>query len=161
MHWLPWHRFTVDSRYPPADVAALLASQVGPERWFSYGADKPFRGTIGADAFVVTRVIRGRNSFLPVVSGRIEARGGGSRVHVLMRLHVLVAVFMTLWLGAVGTGFVMVAAASLRNDGNARAGLLPAGGMFVFGVLLTCLAFGFEARKQEPMLRAILTGGEA
>ena len=145
MKWLlPWHRFTIDSPYPPDTAAAMLASQVGPGGvlFFARG-DKPFCGEVSGSTFKVMRVIRYRNSFLPVVSGTLEPRGAGTRVHVRLRLHAWVMAFIVFFLAIVW--------------GHARPseGCLFELGMSAFLVAMTLGGFWFEATKQEPMLRAI------
>jgi hypothetical protein len=152
----PWHAFDFECDVPPDLAMVLLANQVGPGgfQWKSDG--KPFRGTTDAAGFKVTRVIRYRNSFLPVVSGRIQAQGTGSRVHVDMRLHTLVAAFMTFWLGAVGLFAVAFAAQFLLYPGETDPVMLLAPlAMFALGWALTTFGFWFEAARQERMLRGI------
>ena len=57
----------------------------------------PFIGTVEGDRFRVRRDIRYRNSFLPIVLGRVRTVPTGVRVGVTMFLHPTVAVFMLVW----------------------------------------------------------------
>ena len=150
----PWHAFTVDAGIPPDLASVLVASQVGPRAIFFATHDKPFSGTVADGTFEISRVIRYRNSFLPVVCGRIEPQGAGSRIHVRMRLHLFAMVFMTVWMGLVAVALVgILYVFALDQGGLDGIALLAPLGMFAFGWALTTFGFWFEADKQERMLR--------
>ena len=59
----------------------------------------PFAGIIDGDHFVIRRIIRYRNSFLPVITGHVIPVDSGSRIDIVLRLTVPVAVVMVGWLG--------------------------------------------------------------
>ena len=104
---MPFYRFHVDTPEPPPVVAEKLKAIIGasPGFWesFSMGwrrrdpSSPPFIGSVQGNSFNMRRDIRYRNSFLPVIRGRAESEGIGTRVSVTMFLHPLVAGFMALW----------------------------------------------------------------
>jgi hypothetical protein len=98
------------------------------------------------DSFELQRAILYRNSFLPIIRGRIVPIEVGTRVNVTMYLHPVVALFMTFWLGAVG--YALRAASSTSR--------LPLLLMFLFGVALTTGGFFPEAFKAKRLLSAAL-----
>ena len=55
-------------------------------------------------------MIRYRNSFLPIVTGRIRDEGAGCVIEIILRLSVIVAVFMALWLAMVTSGAISTVA---------------------------------------------------
>jgi hypothetical protein len=159
MKILPYESFAIDSRQSADAIAAALAAHVDPKSGFwSYRAGgKNFRGEVSRDGFKLTRSIVYRNSFLPVIVGKFEPGPVGTRISVLMRLHLFVLVFITVWLSAAGLAALIGLrfAASRREFGPA---LIPVG-MFAFGCILTSAAFSYEAAKARELLIRIL-GGE-
>jgi hypothetical protein len=146
---MPIYRFHMDIDAPRQTAAERLRAVVGdkPPFWKSLStgwcsrdpAGPPFIGIVGDDSFRVTRQIRYRNSFLPLVWGRFISTPTGTRVNVIMFIHPLVALFMVFSLGTVGHG-------ALRGDSPI------AWGMFVFGVALTVGGFVPEAIKARRLL---------
>src|SRR5262245_58927278 len=107
----------------------------------------PFIGKVEGSEFKCYRDIRYRNSFLPRITGRVDADVDGAKIDVVMYLHPFVLVFMLFWLGAVGVGAV----AAFRQADVGAVSLVP-DGMFVFGVVLTIGGFYPEAIKARRLL---------
>src|SRR5215472_4770479 len=104
MTFLPFERLTLRTQLRSDEVYRRLAATVEPVQWFRNslaGDDKTHQGEITSSGFKITRVIQYRNSFLPVVTGRIRDEGDGCIIEIILRLHFFVAVFMALWLGGV------------------------------------------------------------
>lgn len=149
MKLVPFHRFSFTTRLSRAAALAALGAHVEPEKWFRTTRprdDRRFEGFIEGDALHMRRIIGYRNSFLPVVTGRIEDAPGGARVRIAMRPFIFVMVFMAIWLFAFG--------AILLSGGS---------DMTIFAALIVLVAyamitggFWFEAAKQERTLREIL-----
>jgi len=57
----------------------------------------PFIGRIQDSRFRIIRVVRGRDSFNPVLYGRFRPSSGGTRVKVLMTFHPIVWLFILGW----------------------------------------------------------------
>jgi hypothetical protein len=51
-------------------------------------------------------VIAGRNSFLPIISGRVVAAEGGAQLRMTLRLHTAVAAFEAVIVGGLVDGMV-------------------------------------------------------
>jgi len=103
MNLLPFDSFCIITLLKPGEVESQLQSEVTPGFSFKTmlnGVDysKYFTGVAENGKFKITRIIRNRNSFLPVIIGHTEDWLNGSRVYVKMRLHLFVAVFMCSWL---------------------------------------------------------------
>jgi hypothetical protein len=96
---LPYERLVIETKLTPGEVAERLREVTAPGRrlrFRSSAPEKDFQGTVSDREFRITRVIDYRNSFLPVVRGRIEDAPGGARVEVSMRLQPVVFGFMLL-----------------------------------------------------------------
>jgi hypothetical protein len=111
----------------------------------------PFLGKIGRGTFRLRRDIRYRNSFLPLVWGRIVPSRVGSRVNVTMFLHPLVAVFMVFWFSGLGYGVVKLWVH--RKEAVPFAVLVPVV-MILFGVALVLVCFIPEAIKAKRLLES-------
>lgn len=160
---LPWHRFVLLSPLSPEQAHAALVARVRKgSMLFSWEVrehdDVPFRGSVEARSFRFVRRIRYRNSFLPVISGTLEPRGEGTLVTIRMRLLLPMAIFSSLWLGAVG--YFMVATlidAFAPGHGASSPGFVAFPlGMLLFFCLMVTWGFGYEADVAEERLRVVL-----
>jgi hypothetical protein len=159
---MPFYRFQLISPLSESSVMERLQFLTRPKRTFwesirhafrrAGTAWPPFIGTVDRNRFRVYRDIRYRNSFLPVVSRRVEPTSDGARISVVMYLHPLVALFMLFWLSAVAIG----GSAAYAKQGLAAAGFSAA--MFAFGVALTCGGFFPEAFKAKKLLQDGING---
>lgn len=105
----------------------------------------PFLGSVENLSFQIRRNIHYRNSFLPVIRGKIVPTPTGSRVDVLMYMHPFSLVFMLLWLGLLVFDAIRVA-----SVGVATPYVLL--GMIFFGAALSFGGFFYEAMKVMPLL---------
>ena len=107
MKWLPYENFYIDTNLKPDAAQAALQTEVAPDpgftfrKIFSQRPDIYFIGGVGYDTFQIRRQIYYRNSFLPRITGTIESYISGSRVHVKMKPHIAVTIFMCVWMGGV------------------------------------------------------------
>jgi hypothetical protein len=154
---LPYRKLDLLSPLCPADVAAALSRQVEPKQWIRFRTSRRFEGTVTGTTFDIARIISYRNSFVPRIHGTIAAEGGGSRISVSMRLHVVVLAFLVAWVALVCTIGGVFAVSSIHNGGLAEEALIPLG-MFVFVWAMTVGGFWYEAWKAERLLSSI-TGG--
>jgi hypothetical protein len=144
-----------DSPHDPDEVRRRLVSIVSPGVNF-WGSPKPsigqsaqppeFLGEVHDRDFRIRRIIRYRNSFLPIIQGTVAERPeGGSRVRLVMRLHSAVAAFMVgcfvflTWLLMMSTSLELALAAMLI--------------LVIFAAVMTVGGFVYEANKSEEALR--------
>jgi hypothetical protein len=149
---MPFYFFHIDAAVPPRAVTERLRYAVRDrpkfsEYWTWKGPDgPPFIGSVHDSSFRIRRNIRYRNSFLPLVWGRIVPTPTGARIAVTMFMHPFTLAFMLFWLGMVGRGALIDKSAS------------PASlwGMFVFGIALCTGGFIPEAVKAKRLLSTIV-----
>ncbi len=154
---MPIYGFQLDVPAPPEVVEERVRAVVGkaPTFWEGLasswrGPQQPgfaFLGTVGGRSFLIRRAIQYRNSFLPLIRGKIVATPAGSRVNVLMFMHPASLIFMLLWFG-----FLISTESRLLNANIARS-YIPIG-MIIFGLVLSLGGFFFEALKVMPLLSA-------
>ncbi len=165
---LPYECLIVETHLSPEEVYRTLTSIVEPRRprwgfWFFWSEHRPYRGKVSRDEFKITRIIHYKNSFLPIVKGRIQQEVGGSCVHITMHPRIDVLVFMAFWLGALGyMGLSLVADIIISAlwpdliEPVFPSALLGIGGMFTFGYVLLMGAFKFESIKSKSFFRELL-----
>jgi CBS domain containing-hemolysin-like protein len=106
--------------------------------------------------FQIIRIIFNRNSFLPIIKGSTESYLTGSRVHVIMRMHTVVILFMCIWFGIVGFGTIAYLTGATANKFSLPP--LIASLMFLFGYGLMMWAFKYESSKAKDKLLELLEG---
>jgi hypothetical protein len=154
---MPIYVFRIDVPFARHVVTERIQSVVREEpplgQWFRSAGPvvEPFIGRVQDESFKLRRDIRYRNSFLPLVRGRIVPTATGTRVTVTMFLHPFVALFTVFWLGIAGYGAVTDTSSGLFSWG-----------MFAFGVLLVTGGFFPEAFAAKRILsEALLKPNEA
>jgi hypothetical protein len=158
----PLEKFTIYSSLAPDLVREKLLDVVEPRktfRWHRRHPDKPYQGEIGEHSFEMMRIINYRNSFLPLIKGRISSEPIGSKIEVEMSLHPVVFVFMLVWLGMVGQFGVLLLIATIAEGTFEPAALIPVG-MFIFGCLLPLIGFKPEAGRSKKFLQQLLQTDE-
>lgn len=157
---LPYERIVIETRLTPVQVAERLGRVTAPGRrlrlFRSSAGEKDFQGTVSDREFRITRDIRYRNSFLPVVRGLIEDTPDGARVEVSMRLHPAVFGFMLLWFGFLTSTLVLIVVIAAVEQTFSPFFLVPLG-MFAFGYALMTGGFRLESRRSRERLEAILS----
>lgn len=158
---MPFYRFEIDVDFPPPVVVERLRSIVRDKRTFRESLSRmwlfgntegaPFIGSVQDGSFKIRRDIRYRNSFLPIIWGRVLPNGVGTRVFVTMLLHPLVLLFMIFWLGSVGYAVVSV------PSGSSMIPIL----MFIFGIAITLGGFIPEAIKAKRLISDAVTNSAA
>lgn len=111
----------------------------------------PFTGRVRDRTFRISQVVRGRNSFIPWVWGRVDQTPTGARLKVTMLMHPFVLVFRLFWLAIVGRGIWT------ENRGT-RAPLII---LFAFGAVFSVGSFFWEATKAKRLLSNAVLGSSA
>jgi hypothetical protein len=153
--WFPHHRFEIASPLSPSAALDALKAHVEERAMFRVGMwpssknDNRFQGVVTADGFEISRIIGYRNSFLPVVTGKVRGAGSRSTISIEMKLHSLVIVLLI----AIMVPFLLtVGFLAFEPDAFETLSLLLLPGLAYLGVLW---GFWFEAEKQERVLREI------
>jgi hypothetical protein len=151
-----YSRLVIQTRVTSGEAEEILRKLVRPKLSFFQELDipvdsgPPFVGWVEGNRFKFVRAITGRNSFLPIISGRLVAGEGGAVVQATLRLAHSVALFMAFWMTAVIYGAI---------EGLPRAweksdvmGMVFPLGMPIFGLVLTLSGFLPEKRKARRLL---------
>jgi hypothetical protein len=162
---LPFENNVLTTQLSTLEVLKRIQGNMEPEstKLFAFNRKfaKPYSGNVEGLTFTLRRNINYRNSFLPVIDGRIETIPGKTQVKITMRLDLFVAFFVSLWLGIMGYLCIslIISGGSERSSSNPlhffAPGLVPFG-MFAFGYLLTTLSFKSESKKSLQFLSGLL-----
>lgn len=149
MTFLPFETIVIETSLTKEETISNLMKNIEPETTFRFqnkSDTKDFEGRLNGNEFEIKRIISYRNSFLPIIRGKIETFGTGTQITINMRLHVAVMIFMAVWFGFVGLFFI----ASLSSAGISETLLYPLG-MLIFGYALTMGGYLFESYRTKEI----------
>lgn len=154
----PYEKFTINTSLHPEIVRQKLLAVVEPRkaiRWKINNYEKPYEGEVGDHSFEINRIINYRNSFLPIIKGKIYPEGMGSKIDIKMAMHPFVVVFMSIWLWLVGSTWILSAIATIAER-KLESRILVLSGMLLFGLLLPLIGFKPEANDSKKFLIDLL-----
>ena len=141
---LPYEEFEIQTNLKSNDVYYKLCSMVETKKtwWILLDTNKQYFGEVESNRFSISRVIWYRNSFLPLIIGKVHPNGKGSLIRIKMRLYWLVFIFMIFWLGLAGymslnhySDLILSVIQTRKWIDLSLWDIIPAG-MFSFGYLL-------------------------
>ena len=152
---MPFYSFHLSVPAQPDVVAERVRRVVSPAPTFwgtlatswkrPQSSGSPFLGSVEYLSFKIRRNIHYRNSFLPLIQGKIIPTPTGSRLDVFMYMQPFSLIFMLIWFG-----FLVNIESGVVNANIARS-FIPLG-MIVFGLVMSLGGFFFEAMKVMPLL---------
>jgi hypothetical protein len=169
MKFFPYDSFIIKTRLSPEDIQQILHDNVEPNGWFQlrWNVQKPYGGKIDERKFSISRIIRYRNSFLPIIKGEIIPNSGGSIVRIKMRPYGFTIAFMCFWLGGVsymflditGDWFLYITQFQPSEYVSLMGIFIPVA-FFIFGYTLLLGGYKFEATKSRNFLYEKLISSE-
>jgi hypothetical protein len=161
MLFLPFENLTITTSLNQNQVRERLLNVIEPPKalrssWkFSALSTKPYQGLISGNTFKINRIINHRNSFLPVIEGKIYPEVMGCTIKVKMQLHIAVILFLLFWFGnLLPAGLVLAASFFTDTSAEPLPGLTPL--LMCLGAYLTCMiAFKVEARNSKDFLEKL------
>jgi hypothetical protein len=97
---IPYKRVVIVSALPLDQAIARLSGEVAdlPRGLRLWPANVGrFEGKISSDGFQISRGIRYRNSFKPILYGKFHTLNGGTQIDVTLRPHSIVVAAMLIW----------------------------------------------------------------
>jgi hypothetical protein len=161
MRWLPFDKKTLVTSLSAAEVGKRLAENTARPKFSMFGArpTTPFLGQVGQGSFSIMRNINYRNSFLPVLRGRIVPSGGTTRIELRLRLRTPVLVFYVIWMSfAVGVATVITVVGIMNWNGihDFKPPMLIPYVLVVFGYALGAGGFAMERGKSLEALKQLV-----
>lgn len=159
MKFLPFDNYTFQSPLAPDQVAGKISEITEPKRFFFpfIIREKPFHGQVGQDSFEISRYLKYRNSYNPVIYGKVQASVGGSMIGI--KMHPSPAMLISIAIGETVLGMFFFSALVTTLSGITqypKEMLYIAGGGFIFAYLEMMIAYKIEARKsKQAMLESL------
>jgi len=154
MRILPFEKFQIRTLLSEFEIRERLSENLEPEEIIRFNWStsnrKTFEGEIVKNQFRISRIIYYRNSFQPVIFGRIEDLGAFREIHIRMRMAMAVMIFMCVWLGMAGGIAILVFIAGLSTK-SIIAALIPTG-FFAFGYILMMGGYLAESTYSKAVL---------
>ena len=159
MKLLPYEKYTLSTPLTIPEARQRLAGQL-EFKWSGFynskKETKPYWGKLSDDRFFISRIIRYRNSFLPIITGHFSDTDGKTTIAIGMRLEIPVLVFMTLLLGVAGVLCITVAYSAIDNTLHHPKQHSPAIWgplmMFALGYGIMIVPFKYETAKSKKFL---------
>lgn len=157
----PTIRFEIESPLTTSEVVIRLQNVTGPPpivRFIgAWGKRQKFDGVVTDDYFNVRRILDGRNSFNPRVSGRVETVDGHALLKGTMELDAFILRFLFSFNGFVAVMFAVQVLLGLAMAAFGSALMLTAG----IVVFLKMPGFVSEARTTANHLAKIVDATRA
>jgi hypothetical protein len=152
--------FVICTDCPREEFLRVLADNVEPERYLRFSNYRPYQGEVWTASFRIRRIIHYRNSWLPVITGRVMTCGNETRIHVQMKLAGPINVFFayaSIVFPIVNTIGVVTSVIRQGFGGTLVEILAPVA--FV-APMICILAFHIEAAISQRFLCKICLGGK-
>jgi len=160
MKLLPYEKLVYTSDLAVPEIMHRLQLQTEPLQLirinlFTKPSGKKFEGKVMKNSFKIQRIINYRNSFLPIINGKVESDILGSTINLVMQLNMFVKVFLIIWLS-----FAFIGLFSAISFSPQKEVILPALaislGIILFLYVLTTWAFRYEVKKAKLILEDLL-----
>jgi hypothetical protein len=159
---IPFDRVTLVVPASAEVTRERLQASVGKHTWnvFKRDSHSPFIGKVGPDRFKIVRNITYRNSWMPVMAGRITQEGSNTVIRVRLRLVTFVLIFTCFWITMATFGTLAITLRSFSSGDPSRwIGLLILG-FPAFGYALCMGGFLYERKRSLKELKELLQAVE-
>lgn len=159
MWFIPYERMTMDTSLKDSEIMQRLSDYVAPVITYMVQVrltEKPFKGKIANNGFEMMRVVSSRNSWLPLVLGRIESTTNGSRIILQMRMHLIPLVFTLLFLGITFLFGLSRVLAAINTGVYKWQDIVIPWGFFLFGYIFSTAIFQSEVSYVKDFMNKLL-----
>ncbi|QEE48921.1 hypothetical protein FUA48_04810 [Flavobacterium alkalisoli] len=150
---IPYRKTTLHTSLTPEQAAERITEITNNKRILKSQKQHEYNnfwGTVEKDYFKIWRNINYRNSFLPVISGKIKKGRTGTDIKLRAKPSIIIIIFMTIWMGIVSIACIAITIAALNTpnlsdkiSSDSFPALIPFI-MFVFGGILFNVPFTIE-----------------
>ncbi len=141
---VPYQRTRIISRASASALIERLKAVTTPTApWFRYPSERYiFIGRIRGLHFRVIPVIRGTNTYLPLVTGTIAEHADGSEIEITQTIHPVAVIILLIFFGAIG----------MLSKGDPSGLIFGTAAFIVFHVGMYFAGFLPEVRRVEQRL---------
>ncbi|SRR6266498_1886092 len=151
MFGIPYEKATFHSALNPSEICLRLGLVTSRASWNGWAPkEKDFVGTVHPNGFRIYRNIRNRNTYLPLLTGKISENKTGSQVDVVITLHpIAIVIMVALFLFALRVLFI--------PGSDPGANFVPVSMLVLFHLGMCIFGFNPEVSHATTLLREILT----
>lgn len=155
MKIIPSQTIELTTELSSQEVSAILREHIQPKKGFSIGFPKQrnrkvFEGYFEDNQFQIQKVSDRNNSFLPQITGHIEADVNKTKINLDFKVHSFVLGFVFLWIGLVFMALITVIIGVATQGVNPLLALIPLI-MIVFAISIT--HYGFNDGKENAIIK--------
>jgi hypothetical protein len=156
--FLPSFNLILESHLSAEECERQIRAHAEEKKPFKFSWKAPiyskrYIGCVLDGEFEIHRNITYRNSFLPIIHGKINRKESGSEIKISMKLDPFVKGFMFLWLGF--TFLFCIAVIMVMFKASFSAFLIIPFIMAIFGLALSHGAFNYERKQSVDDLKNI------
>ncbi len=156
MKYFPSENYLLSTKLSVDEIRTKISEQIVPKKLFMLSlfgerTTKPYEGTLTQEGFRINRILQGRNSWRPTITGKITKDTIGTKIQINMRMITIIEVVMFVFLGMFGFLFICLTYVSI-SKGNFKGETL---GIFLFFILLYVImtvSFKYESLKSKKFL---------
>lgn len=155
IHIMPYLEEQIDSTKTSEDICMILKS-VTDSRKFALSANAEFFGQVYPPGFRIAPRLDYRNSFVPVLTGNMTEKEGGTTIAVTLQMHILTRIFLVIWNG-MACFFFLCAILAFFTEGMEQITLIAVSlGLLIFGQAFPRCFFYGPANKALKRLKELL-----
>ncbi len=158
--WTLYKRVLVKVKLSSDEIAKLLSDEIAVPTKSLFGqtpiiGNKFYMGEVSNKGFEIRRIIYTRNSFMPIIYGKLIPESPETQVNILITLHPIIIAFSILLCTPLILGFMVLFFGSLINFPD-NLGMIPLAvipfSMLVLYYFFVLLGFGAEANTAEKYI---------
>jgi hypothetical protein len=147
-------RVTFETPLAPEEITHRLQQDItAPARPLFDRRTQRFQGTFDGARFQMMRIVKGRNSFNPLIRGQLSRVAGGTRIEAQLQLHPLVMGILAIFT-VIASRLASIAAPEFLA--MPAAGIAGGFGVLLLLVLLFAALANLEAGKTLKTLSAVI-----
>jgi hypothetical protein len=147
-------RVRFETSLTPEEVTRRLQQEItAPASPIFDRRTQHFQGTFDGGRFQMMRIVKGRNSFNPVIRGQLSSVAGGTRIDAQLQLHPLVMGILAIFT-VIASRIASIAAPEFLA--MPAAGMAAGLGALLLLVLLFAAIANLEAGKTLRILSAVI-----
>lgn len=155
IHLLPHIEEQIDSEKTPEDICMILQS-VTDTRKAGLFINNEFFGQVYPLGFRITPRLNYRNSFVPVLTGNMTEKEGGTTIEIVLQMHIFTRIFLIVWNVMAWFIFLRSIPAVFTGGLEQISIILVPLGFIIFGQVFPRFCFYGPAKKALERLKELL-----
>lgn len=162
MTLFPVQNHVLETTLSPAEVHMVIAGKTTARKPIIPPARQThfFWGELQPQGFHIHHILGYRNSFSPLITGKLTAANPGTTLNISMELRPSVRTFNVIWCYTVATIYLFSLLVAHINQSIHPIGIILPPGMLIFMYLLTHLLFKLGSKAALAEIKHLLKDAE-